>query len=697
MSSILTLTIKTTVKNFNIELLKILILCSLIITQVIFAQTMNIRRATNPPSIDGIISASEYPSFEESKSFIQLEPFKGNSSSVLTKLYSAYDDKYMYFGIICYDPEPEKIVSSIQQRDKLAESDDAIFIILDTYSDQRSAFVFGINPIGTQTDLRIRENGRNIDEKWDAKWLSAASKNDSGWIAEFAIPFESVSYNENINSWGINFRRIFRRNFEIAYWAGSLTYDYQISQQGTLQGIEYPEKFSLFSLTPYTTFHLENTEETENEDEFNVEVGGDLTINMTSSLMANLTYNPDFATVEGDQEEINLSRYELAYPEKRLFFMEGNELYSTRIRTFYSRRIGDIDYGAKVTGKVSDYSISSLFARSPRIDTNVVDNFSTLRIQKDIFKSSTVGFTFADKSWSDGFARSFSLDYTLNIVDTWKLTGQWVASTPGDFWEHSAWFVRFANETNIYHIHIRYSDLGEKFQENVNQTGFVKDDDRREVDGEITYKWWFDKSIFQYIFVGSNNNAFWSHAGTLRGYDFDQEIKFYLKNKFSFEIENNWGYKLFEKEFFNYSSEFKVGYNTDEWEYIEFAYIWGKNFDLDFRLYEIELNYSLFRNLTINYSLEKVDFTPDPELESTIINVLSLDYRFTTDLWIRIFAQNNVDSERIYVYGLFGWRFVPPFSALYFIYTYDDYKYGLPQVYSKNKIAFFKLSYQFSF
>ena len=669
----------------------------MIIPSVIFSQTINIQRTASPPSVDGTISAGEYSSAEHPNSFVQLEPFKGNSSLVLTKIYSAYDEGFIYFGIICYDPEPDKIVASIQSRDKLSDSDDALFIILDTFNDQRSAFVFGINPLGTQTDLRIRENGRNIDEKWDAKWLSAASTTDSGWVAEFAIPFESVSYNKNINYWGINFRRIFRRNFEISYWAGPLTYDYQISQQGKLQGIELPKKISTFVFTPYTTFRLENTEETENENKFNAEVGGDLTINMTSSLMANLTYNPDFATVEGDQERINLSRYELSYPEKRLFFMESNELYSTRIRTFYSRRIGDIDYGAKVTGKISDYSISSLFTRSPRIDTNAVDYFSTVRIQKDIFKSSSVGFTFADKSWSDGFARSFSLDYVLNIADTWKFTGQWVTSAPGDFLPHSAWFVRFANESNIHHVHIRYSDLGEKFRVNVNQTGFIKDDDRREVDGEVTYKWWFDKSIFQYIYVGANNNAFWSHKGNLRGYDFDQEIRFYLKNRFSFEIENNWGYKLFEKDFYNNSTEFKLGYNTDEWESVELSYTQGKNFDLDFRLYELELNYSPLRNLTFQYSIEKVEFFPDPEKESTIINVLTLDYRFTPDLWIRIFAQNNSDAERIYFYGLFGWRIIPPFSALYFIYTYDDFKYGLPKIHSKNKILFLKLSYQFNF
>jgi len=300
------------------------ILFVLVIQSIVFSQTIKLKRITILPSIDGVISDNEYSISEITNSFIQLEPSIGNPSLVSTKIYSAYDDNFIYFGIYCYDSEPEKIVSSIQTRDKLSDSDDAIFIMLDTYNDQRSAFVFGINPIGTQTDLRIRDNGRIFDSKWDAKWLSATSITDSGWIAEFAIPFESVSYNENINEWGISFKRVYKQNFEISYWSGPLTYDGQISQQGKLQGIELLKKNSTFIFTPYTTLSFEETENTGNKSQINTEVGGDLTINMTSSLMANLTYNPDFATVEGDQERINLSRYELSYPEKLLFFMEVN-------------------------------------------------------------------------------------------------------------------------------------------------------------------------------------------------------------------------------------------------------------------------------------------------------------------------------------------------------------------------------------
>ena len=290
-----------------------------------------------------------------------------------------------------------------------------------------------------------------------------------------------------------------------------------------------------------------------------------------------------------------------------------------------------------------------------------------------------------------------SLDYVLNIADTWKFTGQWVGSAPGDLWSHSAWFVRFANESNKHHVHIRFSEFGENFQENVNQTGFVVDDDRREIDSDLSYRFWFNESSIKYINVQSKNNIFWGHSGVLRSYNFEQEARIYFSNRFSFEIDNELQYKLFEKDFYNNSNEFTLGYNTDEWESAEFSYEWGKNFDLDYKLYELKLSYSPIENLAFIYTLEKVDFYPDPEKESTIINVLALDYRFTTDLWIRLFAQNNSTEDRIYFYGLFGWRFIPPFSALYLIYTYDDFQFDDSLVRIQNKILFFKLSYQFNF
>ena len=310
----------------------------------------------------------------------------------------------------------------------------------------------------------------------------------------------------------------------------------------------------------------------------------------------------------------------------------------------------------------------------------------------DFLKSSTIGLTFVDKSWSDGFTRSLSLDYLLNLGKLWKLTGQFVGSAPGDFWSHSAWFMRFAKENNKYHIHFRYTEIGENFRENVNQTGFVTDDDRREIDSDITYKWWIQNNTFEYIDFQSFNNAFWSlEKGNLRSWYFTDAVNFYFKNKINFEYAYNNEYKLFEKDFYNHRHAFSLGYNTDEWSHVSVGYSTGKNFDRDFNLYSGGARIKLFQNLSLSYSANFVEFSPDTENESTFINVLEANYNFTKDLWVKLFAQNNTKNENIYLYGLIGWRFKPPFGAVYLIYSHDEFgeETGIPN--SDN--FFVKLTY----
>lgn len=682
-------------------MIKLLVLIITVFCESLVAQQLTINKSDVAPILDGIISKSEYNAADSAAEFFQMEPAKGKSASERTVVFISYDEEYVFIGVECYDSSPMNIVSGIQTRDKLENSDDAIFVILDSYNDKRSAFGFGINAINTQTDFRIRDDGRSIDYNWDEKWESIAKTSQKGWTAEFAIPFRSLTYDTSIKDWGLSLRRVIKKNIEVSYWPAAPTYEYQISRNGILVGLEYPRMTSPFSVTPYTTLRYEKTKATNDEFEFLSEFGGDALIKITSGLLANVTINPDFATVEADQERINLTRYELSFPEKRLFFMEGNELYNTRIKTFYSRRIGDIDLGAKATGKLGKYTTSLIAVRSPGITelNQPTDYFSIFRLKRDILKSSSIGFTFADKSSSNAYARSFSLDYILNLGDTWKLTGQFVGSSPGDFYSNFGYFVRFANESNTHHIHLRYSDLGTNFRENVNQTGFIVDDDRREVDSDLSYKWWFQNGFFKYIDIELKNNMFWNHQGVLRSYRFVQQAEVYLQNKFSCEFSSKTDYKLFEKDYYNNSLEFELGYNKEEWASVSLSYEFGKNFDSDFKYLETEVRFNPFEKATIEYSFQKLNFDPndEDEYQNTTINILTLNYNFTPDLWIKLFTQNNSATRRIYFYGLIGWRFIPPFSAVYLIYTFDDYR-GLGFIENTNsRILFLKFSYQINF
>ena len=630
-------------------------------------------RLTEPIKIDGIHEPGIWEGADSAFSFVQMVPNPGEAASQVTVSYLGYDDTHLYVSVNLY--QDSEVLAKVMNRDALTKGDDGFALILDPYNDNRSGYGFWANPLGTQADFRITDDGRNIDINWDTEWVSASTIHNSGWSVEMAIPFSSLQFKPGARTWGVNFGRVITSNFETTYWSGTLSDDFRISQGGKLVGIEPPSPGSKLTLFPYATLSYENNDFTGVDHKVRPDVGGDVKWQITPNVTADATVNPDFATVEGDRELINLTRYELNYPEKRLFFQEGNEMYNTRIKTFYSRRIQDILYGAKLNGKVGKYGFNALNVREFRSDTEgePPSFFSTARVKRDFLNSSTVGLTAVDRRSDSSFVTSFSGDYVLNLGETWKLTGQFVASVPGDLLSHSAWFVRFAKETNYYHVHVRYTEMGENFQENVNQTGYVVDDDRREIDSDLIYTWYLRNNLFQYIGILSKNNIFWARTtGDLRSWYVTESIEFYLQNRLSFQYSYNNEFKLFDKEYYNHRHSFNLGYNTAEFSFARVSYSFGHNFDRDFRRLSLDGRMKITEKLAASYSGDLIRFVPDDEERSTFINVVSLNYNFTKDLWIRVFAQNSTRTKKIYFYGMTGWRFRPPFGALYLIYSHDQ-------------------------
>jgi len=646
----------------------VILLLFAIVVKTSFAQkSISLFELNSPIKIDGIFEPEKWISADSATNFVQMEPQSGEAASEKTTAYIGYKDDKIYAVFNCYQSTP--VVAKNQSRDALSKSDDLVALILDTYNDSRSGYVFFANPLGTQYEMKVNDDGRNMDLNWDTEWKSMVKIYDWGWCVELEIPFKSLKYKKGLEEWGINFGRIIRSNFETSYWSGVLSDDFRISQSGNANNVKHPGSKMKLSIFPYLSL-FKTTDEN-----WKLDGGGDVRWQISPNVSFNGTINPDFATVEADQQQINLTRYELRYPEKRLFFQEGNEMYNTRIKTFYSRRIQDIDFGNRLNGKIGKTQFNILNVKTPDISNeNPTTWFTAARAKFDFLKTSTLGLTLVDKSWSDGSTRSLSLDYIMNLGKTWKFTGQFVGSAPGNFWDHSAFFVRFAKENNIYHIHYRYTEVGNGFRENVNQTGFVTDDDRREMDSDISYKWWLKNNTFEYIEVESRNNIFWSReTGDLRSWYLTDLVNFYFKNKFNFEYAYNNEYKLFEKDFYNHNHTFNIGYNTDEWSHASISYTTGDNFDRDFKLVSGGARIKLFQNLSLSYSANILEFTPDDDENSTFINVITANYNFTKDLWLKVFAQNSTKDENIYLYGLLGWRFKPPFGALYLIYSHDQY------------------------
>ena len=533
------------------------------------AQSIAFSELANPPVIDGKLEVSEWGIPQITSPFIQLQPDKGQPATRQTEVYAGLHEDNLYFAFVCHIKSKAEILSRIQRRDQVDDSDDLVALMLDTYNDRRTSSLFVVNPLGTLADAKITDDGKNIDFNWDTQWEARVGIADNQWIVEMRINLNDIQFSPKSTSWGANFGRVIRANMETSWWT-EVADNFRVSQGGILTGIEpIKEKNSNMLIFPYATGRYENSDITDVHGEFKGDAGVDLRYNIGTNLSANLTYNPDFATVEGDREMINLTPWELRFPDKRLFFQDGNELFSTRINTFYSRRIGDMNWGGKIIGKAGKYQFNGLFARTNENEQEGIPPamHNAVRVKRDILNSSVVGMTYADKITDSIYYRSLSLDYILNLGKTWKLTGQLVGSAPGDFSSHSAWFVRFACENNIYHYHLRYSSIGKNFQDNVNQTGFIPDDDRHELDSDITYTWWLNKKV-SYLDFETRNNVFWSQEGVLRSWYLTYSGRMYLKNKFSLDLAYNNEYKNEYKgefdDFYNHFYRAEIGYNTDE-------------------------------------------------------------------------------------------------------------------------------------
>ena len=645
--------------------------------------------------VDGFLDEAVWEKAPEISDFIQFEPERGKPASLRTTVKILYDENSIYFGFLCYDPQPEKIAARMTKRDAELHDDDAVAVFLDTFHDRRNCYFFLTNLLGTQLDGRIVENGRTRETTWDGIWKSAGQMTNFGWSAEIAIDLSCLKYEPGKNrTWGLNLGRPIPRVLEKSFWTGPLESPLKVSQYGVLKGLDLRKAEKKVQIIPHIISKLEEREKSE------LEAGIDVRYAFSQMVSANLTINPDFATVEADQEQINLTRFELRLAEKRNFFLEGSEIYRQRIRLFYSRRISDIYGGVKFYGKSGGYEFSGLSAQTKKDESLGEDsaNFTIFRLKKDIMKSSTIGFLAANKLVGGKNKGTAGIDTSLYFTDTFKFTGQ-LALSYGDYNNNNiAFFLRPSYDSATFHIHLRYTQLGRHFRDNANEVGFIRDDNRHELDSAVSKTFWLKRWGFDRIEYFSNYNIYWGLDRNLRSWQIDQELSLDLQNKFSLKIEHTSEYKAqdnerFEKDFRNYETEFELGYNTREWQHARISYGFGRNFDLDFQLVEGRLNYKLTQDFSLQYSLTRVIFEPDPEGETTWIHVIRATNYFTNDLFIKIFYQINSAIDKKNIQVLFVYRFQPPFGFIQLAYQKGGGRFG--EKGTQGHTLFLKIAYMF--
>ena len=277
----------------------IFIIIVLLIISIVYPQnTLVVTTLDEPIKIDGLLE-TEWEQADSISNFTQLEPVKNSKATRETVVRVAQYNNYLYFSFKCFIIKNDQIVARIQQRDQLESSDDIVSVLLDTYNDRRTSLLFQINALGTLTDAKIIDDGADKDILWDAEWEATTSITESYWIVEIRIPYKSLQYDPISTVWGINFGRTIRSNKEIIWWS-PVTENYRVSQSGTITGI-IPLNDNNLNIYPYWTLRYENNEIVGENNTLENNLGLDLKYNFQTNILSNITVNPDFATVEGDE------------------------------------------------------------------------------------------------------------------------------------------------------------------------------------------------------------------------------------------------------------------------------------------------------------------------------------------------------------------------------------------------------------
>jgi hypothetical protein len=368
------------------------------------------------PVVDGRVDEASWANTEAFSAFVQQEPHDGEPATERTEIRFLLDNLTLYIGVICFDAEPANIVVSQSRRDADLDDTDSIQILLDTFNDGQNAFVFGTNPFGIEYDGQVMAEGQagqgnrggfNLD--WDADWAVRTAMSDRGWEAEFAIPLKTLRYSPGqARTWGINaVRNIRRKNEQVFLAAVPRGYNlYRVSVAGKLRGLSLPSRRDL-KFVPYASGTVTDDATLRTDTvRRSGDVGLDVKWGVRADLTLDATVNTDFAQVEADEQQVNLTRFPLFFPEKRPFFLENAQVFQLgqprSVDLFFSRRIGlspdgqpiDILGGGRLSGKLGGYNVGLLnmqtdAAVDPQLGETVApaSNFTVLRLQREVGRS----------------------------------------------------------------------------------------------------------------------------------------------------------------------------------------------------------------------------------------------------------------------------------------------------------------------
>ena len=620
-----------------------------------------------PPVIDGDLSDGVWEQAEIADNFYRVEGAHGVPAELGTKAMVMYDENTLYVGLHCDEPNMKALRETQTRRDAPVWRDDTVQVLLDTYHDQRNCYVLAVNTLGTQMDAKI-SNESNFDQAWDADWDAKIQKNGNHWTAEMAIPFSELRFDPEATTWGINFVRPHPMEGVRYTWADTGDDFSRVSEFGTLENLEFSRVNTdrKIDILPYVT---QRRVEGESLD---MSTGLDVAIPFSTNITTNLTFNPDFSQLESDSTRINVSSdRELYLPERRPFFREGSELFELPLDLFYSRRVQDIDYGVKSTGKVGDYNFAFIDTYGTMVDRYDEDekkqaNLLATRVSRNVGERTVIGAMGLQKHQADRDVTLLSLDGRFALHRDLTARGQYVTD-----WIHGEMHSAFHASMDWEHesgwaAEARVEDMPEGFRPN--EMG-LEDEAFRKTFGRLRYKHQFDKGSLvrglhasgYHLYKLTGQNLLWDRrVGLSSGVDIGKFNLFTFAGSGTRREDGT----LYDRQYIGSNISYRP-----KWGRLSLYNRFGPRQNKYSRYTRASANVNLFGKLTVGVNGSNFFWR---EERNTLIVGVNTNYQFTRRMGWRIFAERvdeRMSHEVKYNFNsVFDYRFTPE-SRLFLVFA----------------------------
>jgi hypothetical protein len=689
------------------------------------------------PRIDGRLDDEAWSLGEAQGNFVQREPQFGAPSTEKTEFKILYDDRKIYFGVWLWDSDPAGIIGNEMKRDSGLRRGDQLKIVIDTFHDHRNGFYFSTNPLAALKDANTVENGRTINYDWNVVWENETSVDDRGWYVELAIPFSQLRFRTTVGeaTWGLNLCRIIMRKNEETYWVPfprewTANGFARLSNAGVITGLTDLRARRRLELLPYVSPRVTRDFDAGTPADAKANLGFDFKVGVTDDLIADFTYNTDFAQVEADQEVVNLTRFSLFFPEKRQFFTESLGIFDFGksasspggdaaasdpgiLPLFYSRRIGldegqevPLIGGGKLTGKMGPYSVGVMNITTDRAEVRVAGstrpieraNFTALRVKRNILSKSSIGGILLNRDGGlTDYNRSIGIDAGFMLGPSFTLIGLVAKTSSPDHvltdrdGSDVAAVADVGYKADRFSTAVQYADIGGRFNP---EMGFVTRTDVRATKGRAAWtprpRW---RGVRQ-MFFEAELEYYENHAGRVESRT--QQFSASLSRQDSSSVR----FGAFREHDVLATPFATAGTQLDEGAYDWTYFTAGYSSNQAKRVYgsvnmetggyysgardsvRAAVNFQLGRTLLFepNFTRNWIRLPGRPQYVTNTLN-FRVSQSFSPDLFVKGFVQYN-DERRAASFNLLLWYIYKPGSDLYVVYN-EGRETNLPDRWSR--------------